>query len=138
MRKAKITGFKELRANMKNQRRRYIKAVDTGVLKTAIGVLTTTKESILKQSLGREYKRGTITHIASKEGDAPNSDTGRLVQSIEISHKRLSGVARIGSNLDYAVYLEMIRNRPFLVPAVKKHKKKLKRNIEFEVGQVGL
>jgi hypothetical protein len=73
-------------------------------------------------------------HTASKAGDAPNSDTGNLVQSITAmqittqakgtgGYKGLNEWS-IGSPLDYAAWLEFgtldMAARPWLSPAVDK------------------
>ena len=59
----------------------------------------------------------------SKPGDPPNSDTGRLVQSIKFDFKKDGIVGRIGSNLKYAVWLEFgtehMAPRSWLAPAVE-------------------
>jgi HK97 gp10 family phage protein len=66
-------------------------------------------------------------HTASKPGDAPNSDTGNLVQSITVIKLKPSGGLdqySIGSPLDYAAWLEFgtldMAARPWLSPAVDK------------------
>ena len=64
-------------------------------------------------------------HTASKAGDAPNTDTGNLVQSIKVKkQKTLGGLDSylLGSPLDYAAWLEFgtltTAARPWLQPAV--------------------
>ena len=54
---------------------------------------------------GRLYKRRTITHQASAPGQAPASDTGRLVNSI--NGRLLQGLpAEIRASTKYARFLE--------------------------------
>lgn len=62
-------------------------------------------------------------HFASAPGEPPASDTGRLLSSIH--HKILvenTVFARIGSDVQYAIYLELgtrhMAPRPFLRPAL--------------------
>jgi len=59
----------------------------------------------------------------SKPGDPPNSDTGRLVQSIKFDFKKDGLVGRVGSNLKYAAWLEFgterMDPRPWLAPAIE-------------------
>lgn len=62
-------------------------------------------------------------HFASAPGEPPASDTGRLLNSIE--HKILvenTVFARVGSSVEYAIYLELgtrhMLPRPFLRPAL--------------------
>ena len=63
-------------------------------------------------------------HITSRPGDAPNTDSGQLVNGIEMSIKPdgvYVGVGRKGVR-DYATYLEFgtrkMRARPFIQPAL--------------------
>lgn len=88
------------------------------------------KKSIVSgEKTGRTYKRGGVLHKASAPGEAPASDTGRLVNSIT------SGVAPSGSEsfvvagrgvVKYARMLEFgtfkMAARPFLFPALEKSK----------------
>lgn len=66
-----------------------------------------------------------VPHQASAPGQPPATDTGRLLQSI---HHEIHGVgqdveARIGSDVNYAIYLELgtryMAPRPFLRPALQ-------------------
>lgn len=74
---------------------------------------------------GRSYRRGSVVHVASAPGTAPAVDTGRLRSSIthEIGRDPRGLVARVGTNVRYAVYLELgtrkMRPRPFLRPALQ-------------------
>jgi len=73
---------------------------------------------------GRTYRRRGVTHVASAPGAAPAVDTGRLRASItyELGQDGRGLVARIGTNVKYAAYLELgtrrMRPRPFLRPAL--------------------
>src|SRR4051794_3668243 len=88
------------------------------------------KQSILEGGKsGRTYKRGNVIHRASAPGEAPASDTGRLVNSIntEVNKSALEAVVKAGSGLvKYAKYLEFgtfkIAARPFMFPALEKSK----------------
>lgn len=65
----------------------------------------------------------------SKPGDPPNSDTGRLVQSIKLDFQKKGLVGRVGSNLKYAAYLEFgtstMAPRPWLSEAVDQTSKEV-------------
>lgn len=65
----------------------------------------------------------------SKPGDPPNSDTGRLAQSIKFDFQKGGLVGRVGSNLKYAAYLEFgtldIAPRPWLSEAVDQTSKEV-------------
>jgi len=59
----------------------------------------------------------------SDEGDTPNTDTGRLVQSIKFDFKNEGLTGRVGTNLKYGAWLEFgtktMQARPWLTPAVQ-------------------
>lgn len=59
----------------------------------------------------------------SNPGDPPNTDTGRLVQSIKFDFSSEGDVGMVGSNLKYAAWLEFgterVAPRPWLSTAVE-------------------
>lgn len=63
------------------------------------------------------------TVVVSKPGEAPNTDTGRSVQSIKFDFKKQGLVGRVGTNLRYLARLEFgtehIAARPWLSTALK-------------------
>ncbi len=79
---------------------------------------------------GRIYQRRTITHRASAAGEAPASDTGRLLNSISSYTERtgkLEAFITAGRGLvNYARHLEFgtakMAARPFMFPAYEKSK----------------
>lgn len=79
--------------------------------------------------------RPTRTVQASAPGQPPNSDTGRLVQSIQFEVDKMNGVARVGTNLKYGAWLEFGTSttaaRPWLRPAFLSQR----RNIEELFGR---
>ena len=87
------------------------KRIARDVTATGLSVLNDIKKRIQRPpKSGIVYKRGpgqnlSPTHQASREGEAPATDTGRLVSSIQFEQKtKLS--AQVYSNLAYAYYLE--------------------------------
>jgi hypothetical protein len=148
---AKIEGVEEVLKGLSAIEKKMHNAVHGGVVATAVQVQRTAILDINKQSKGKTYefefktnkKTGNIfpskkrskPHIASKEGDAPNTDTGRLVGSVGISAIRNSLTAYVFSDVDYGAYLELINNRPWLRPALEANKKNLKKNIERQVAR---
>lgn len=94
------------------------------VLKTAMDIETTIKQSMQGSKGGRKYRRpGGNWHQASTPGDAPAIDTGNLVNSIQVEMKSdIEGVVSTGT--DYAPYLEYgtahMKKRPFMLPAAEK------------------
>lgn len=135
----KVTGTKSFQLAMKKLGNSFDDAVDQGVFVTAQEVRTTAVKSIQEVSAGRQVQRsrqgggGTYTHTAAAAGNAPNTDTGKLVASIA-TDKRDSGIYRIGSNLPYASYLEFgtsrMGSRPWLQPVMQAKRKNMIKNIQ--------
>lgn len=113
-------------------------AIDAGVFITAQDVRTDAIKSIQTQSVGhvvqrsRQGGKGTYTHVASNEGQAPNTDTGKLVASIAVEKEKEANYL-VGSNLDYAAFLEFGTSktgpRPWLEPAMRQNIGELNKNI---------
>lgn len=101
----------------------------------------------LRGDIVKAYQRGPATgkvyekynprrtHQASREGEAPATDTGRLASSVD--YQRQAGVsATVGSNLAYAAMLEFgapganIEPRPAWVPAVEAMRPKYIKRLE--------
>lgn len=128
------------------------KPVRQAIAARALDVETDAKQSVLGGGkTGREYKRGkNRIHQASAAGEAPASDTGRLVSAI--SHKVTNGgldaeIGVFGSIIDdkgkarnYARDLEFgtskMAARPFLFPALEKNKQKIRSSVARAVGKV--
>tara|TARA_R110000851_G_scaffold128538_1_gene261035 strand:- start:1166 stop:1615 length:450 start_codon:yes stop_codon:yes gene_type:complete len=133
----KVTGDKALAKKLNKLGRKMGSAIDIGVFVTAQGVRTDAIKSIQNQSTGRSVQRsrqggGTYTHVASNVGQAPNTDTGKLVASIAVE-KESDANYLVGSNLDYAAWLEFGTSktgaRPWLEPAMRKNIGELTANI---------
>lgn len=115
---SKIKGLVELRSVLNKIAFDMNKAIDDAVLMTAIEVKNAAIKSMREPSSGKVYKRGkNKSYTASKEGDAPNIDTARLVESIAFAHEKGSKVAYVGTSVDYGAILETEMNRPWLEPA---------------------
>ena len=119
-------------------------AVDNAVRITAIKVQQEAVKAIREPSVGTYVTRYTApieeggkaySHVASKPGDAPNSDTGRLIGSINIDHDKGSKVAFVGTNLEYGFFLETVHNRPWLGPAKDSQIGFMKVRIKSEVNK---
>jgi HK97 gp10 family phage protein len=132
-----VSGDKELNRKLNKLGLKMGQAIDAGVFITAQDVRTDAIKSIQNQSTGRAVSRsrqggGTYTHVASNEGQAPNTDTGKLVASIAIE-KEADANYLVGSNLDYAAFLEFGTSktgaRPWLEPAMRKNISELNKNI---------
>jgi phage gpG-like protein len=125
-----VEGLQEIQAEFKKFVFDMDKAIDDAVKITAFKVHNTAIESIREpSSSGNFVSRGTKRHEISKEGDTPNTDTGRLVGSIAVSHEKGSQVAFVGTNLDYGFFLETEMSRPWLEPAKNAEVSFFKNNI---------
>lgn len=119
-----VTGMKDLEKNFQRFAQKTDLQLSDLVGKTAFMVEREAATAIREPSIGKSVTRYTAggnpyDHIASKEGDAPNTDTGRLINSLFVNHEKNSLDAEVGTNLNYAFFLETVKNRPFLLPAFK-------------------
>jgi len=132
---------------MIKNKQQFIKKLDTQLTKmpeinirkamTKSGMLVR-NEAI--NSIARGVKTGPIvtkynpsrTHQASAAGEAPASDTGRLVNSIsqDVVREGRNFVGRVIASTDYAIHLEFgtskMAARPFLQPALRTNSKKIR------------
>ena len=104
--------------------------LDIALFAVAKKVEADAKRSILEGGkTGKLYKRRTVVHRASAPGEAPASDTGRLVNSInsylDKAGKSALVIAGRGTVI-YAAMLEFgtrfIAARPFMFPALEKNR----------------
>ena len=91
---------------------------------SALSVETRAKRSIQTGSkTGRIYRRGRKTYQASAPGEAPATDTGLLVNSIQTQAAAGALEATVSVGARYGLSLEMgtskMAARPFLTPAVE-------------------
>lgn len=111
--------------------------VEAEVVATAIELRANIVKSIARgPKTGQVYRRGNVTHQASAPGQAPATDTGRLVNNIYF--ERLGATtAAVGSTLVYAEHLEYgtrkMAARPFFRPAVEKMRKQFQKRLEIAV-----
>ncbi len=73
---------------------------------------------------GKVYMHGKVAHQASAPGEAPATDTGLLINSIE--SKRDGAEARVDVHSEYGAPLEFgtskMAARPYLRPAMDEHR----------------
>tara|TARA_R110000744_G_scaffold210451_1_gene329567 strand:- start:3220 stop:3654 length:435 start_codon:yes stop_codon:yes gene_type:complete len=117
-----ITGQADLDMALKMFLVNTEKAIDDAVRITAVKVQKSAIKSIREPSMGTYVTRYTAggkpySHVAAKEGESPNTDTGRLIGSIALDHHKGKQVAYVGTNVDYGFFLETVMNRPWLQPA---------------------
>ena len=118
-----VTGAAEIEKNLLNLDAKFngaitrtIKDVTEEVKREAVFRIHETSfgEAVTKYKDGEKY-----THIVSKPGDPPNTDTGDLAASVrtKYANNKLTGFVYTG--LDYGFYLETVLNRPWLQPALE-------------------
>jgi hypothetical protein len=101
------------------------------------------KRSVLSgQKSGRIYKRKTVVHRASAPGEAPASDTGRLVNSINSYLATSSMTAFVVAGRGTAGYAALLENgtrniapRPFMFPALELNRAWIKDRIDQAVNK---
>jgi phage gpG-like protein len=100
-------------------------------------------KSIQSQSSGRVVTRsreggGTYEHIASAAGNAPNTDTGRLVGSIQVNTDA-KGVT-VGTTLEYGRQLEhgtsQMAARPWLIPALENNRRAIEALFKRKIDKI--
>ena len=137
-----IKGLDELKYALNKFSLDMTAVTDNAVRITAFDVLKNATQAIKKTSnSGRTVARGAKRHTISKEGDAPNTDTGRLIGSIAVVHNKGSQVAEVGTNVTYGATLETTYNRPWLVPAKDKSiagfQQNMTRAIDVAIAKAG-
>jgi HK97 gp10 family phage protein len=127
--KAVLTGDKELIANLRKFGAQADAALAQIVMATAQNVRTHAIRAIQGgPKTGKAYKKSSPnrTHRASASGQAPATDTGRLVSSIAADITGLT--AEVSANVQYAAPLEFgtvnMGSRPFLQPALESEREK--------------
>jgi hypothetical protein len=138
----KVIGTAKVLANLANIGDSMIDEVSQAIGITAVKVQKEAIKSIREVSHGREVIRYTdggraYKHIASKEGDAPNTDTGQLINSLAVDFKRGDMLARTYTNADYAYRLETDLNRPFLLPALENTKEYFEQAVKLAITPKG-
>lgn len=133
----RLDGSAEFQSALRRMSDDVRRQVGEEVMSVALDMQADVKRSIARGSkTGRVYRRGNRTHQASAPGQAPASDTGRLVNSIEFDKLGMLSAA-VGSHLVYALHLEYgtrkMAARPFFRPAVEKMRKQFQKRLEIAV-----
>lgn len=144
-----IEGLEELQKDLDILGDRYGKAATKAAVETGFLIRTDAIKSIQDQTFGTHvtrYRAGgqQREHIASKPGDAPNTDTGRLVASIQVEIRR--DLITVGTSLDYGSFLEYGGKteqsgapqyaHPWLNPAVEKNREAFDKITESKIDDV--
>lgn len=119
----KLVGLDKLIKNLNKFEIDLDDVIDDAVRTVAIKVQQGAIKAIRTPSIGTYVTRYTeggkpYSHVASKPGDAPNSDTGRLMGSVSLDHVKGKQIAFVGTNVDYGFFLETVMNRPWLLPSL--------------------
>ena len=139
---AKKSGIKNLKAFQDRLEKRIVtnpeKHIKHLVQRSASLVEGEAKKSIASgNKSGRTYMRGGKPHTASAAGEAPATDTGKLIEGITTKVKT-EGTKVIGQIIansfnvtPYAKDLEFgttnMRPRPYMQPALEKNRPQIKR-----------
>src|SRR5699024_3962422 len=131
----RIEGLDELNKTLSELSGKFEQEAGRLVLRTSQNVRINAINLIRIPSMGDTYVQYTpfyITHTASAPGDAPNIDTGRLVNSLTVTRSG-STSAEVLSNVEYAAYLELgttkMKARPFMTPAVEQERPNYERGL---------
>ena len=140
----KVEGVEQVQRNIAALKKRYGEAVLEAGNTVAQMIRTTAIKSIQDVSQGGQTVRYTADgnpydHTVSNPGEAPNTDTGRLVGSIQVEIEAED--IFVGSTLQYAAHLEYgtttMQARPWLIPAVEANRRDALKEFKSRVDQVG-
>lgn len=133
----KIEGLDKIANATREVQQLVTSELNKGLYAAAKRVEADAKKSIVSgEKTGRVYRRRSITHQASAPGQAPASDTGRLVNSInsylDVTSIEATVVAGEGA-VKYAAMLEFgtrhVAARPFMFPALEQNKAWIKERL---------
>ena len=150
---ATVQGLAQLRDNVAKLSAEIGPHLTKAAIKGARLVQTRVIKSIKAQSQGEEVERhhagqAPYSHIASKPGDAPNTDTGELIRGIQVEATPAAVLVGVEASQDKkAMALEFGRSdgsmaaRPFLFPAFEASKPEIValmgQAIKDDITQVG-
>ena len=138
-----VEGVEEVQRNMKALASKYGQAIADAAFAGGQLVRSTAIRSIQSTSDGGQVTRsrlggGEYVHTVSAPGAAPNTDTGRLVSSIQVDVR--AGNVFVGSTLDYAGWLEFgttrMAERPWLNPALENNRRNIEKLFKTGVDRV--
>ncbi len=103
-------------------RAELVPTVSAVIERGAYAIERRTKENMAKPKRGRQYRRGSVVHVASAPGEPPAIDTGTLANSIRTT--RLSALRyAVQASTVYAHMLyrgtTRIAPRPYLEPEAR-------------------
>lgn len=139
-----VRGIEVVTANLKHYSDEVKQAIVNANNATAQAVRTTAIRSVQRSpGSGKTYEKYNPrrTHRASSPGNAPRTDTGRLVGAIRAELARKSSpVAKVGvtTAVEYGFWLEFgtmnIAPRPFMIPALEENMDNYERTLRAMIA----
>lgn len=129
----KISGLEKLQAKFVKLQAEVLSTQVEAVQQATLLVHETAVKSLQDNSDGTPQIRYSPKRVVnvSKPGSAPNTDTGRAVQSIKFDFKDQGLIGRIGTNLKYLAQLEFgtkdVEARPWLSSALTASQNEIKK-----------
>lgn len=125
----------KFRSYLKDFERKLVKEEKKKVTEATIAVQGAAKKKLRRTGSGRVYQKykPRRTHQASKPGQPPAEDTGRLLGSVarDVNNKGGEWVGRVGTDLKYGKRLERgtttIKKRPWLQPTFNETEKEVRK-----------
>lgn len=130
----RIEGLDELNKTLSELSGKFEQEAGKLVNRTAQNIRTNAINLIRTPSTGDTYEKYNPRrkHTASKAGDAPNTDTGRLMSSLNVTRSG-SVTAEVVANVEYAEHLEFgtrrMAARPFMTPALEQERPNYERGL---------
>lgn len=142
--KAGLIGFPKLEKKLGEVGAAFDKAANSSTIDGTFLVHSNAIKSIQMNTDGEKVTRYNPKRevSVSKPGDPPNTDTGRLVQSIQFEFVEKTGkqTGIVGTNLRYGAWLEFgtekMAARPWLAPALSKAAKEIGAIFEKRLAEV--
>lgn len=137
-----IRGLDDVLRNLDKSDGLLNRAASNAAETIAQDVRTNAVRSIQSLSSGRDVMRYTAAgngyiHIASADGDAPNTDMGNLVNDTGVSPKGIGFEVISGAAYSAALEFGTIRMsaRPYMIPASEKSRRKVPKVLQSAVNR---
>lgn len=105
-------------------------------IRTKISIPNVTAAALAKAMAGKRISKSARGGNPSVAGDYPKKLTGHLRRNIQMEIDTVKMIARVGTNVLYAKFLEMgtrkMKSRPFMQKALKECFSRLKKVLESE------
>lgn len=131
----KVEGLSTLKSKLKGLPVGVATEARKAMNQGALMIRTDAKREIRRMSAGKTVTRRGKKVVVSKPGDAPNSDTGRLLASVLVSPVKgnmfkgysveVKSITPYSLRLEYGPKGSKSLARPFMQPALEKNKKKI-------------